>query len=165
MSQPTRTAAVRLLERWGIDLPLGSRQPQWWRLLAATVVAVVGSVAACALLVLIGEALFPATVGYGHFAFPDYAKLTVVGVLIACVAWPVTTLLSTHATRLFFWLAVLVTVVSFAPDVWIWYQGQMPEGVFVLALMHIAVAIVTYPALVLIAPQPRRDRSRLSRPV
>ena len=37
----------------------------------------------------VGTSLFPATKGYVHFAFGDYAKLTVLGVLIACAGWPV----------------------------------------------------------------------------
>lgn len=153
----------RLLERMGIDLPLGSRQPSWWRFVIATVLAVAASLAACALLVIVGERLFPATVGYGHFAFADYSKLTVAGVLIACIAWPVVTLLSSHGARLFFWLAVLVTLVSFAPDAWIWHLGQIPEGVLVLAVMHVAVAAITYSALVLIAPQRPSRRGLPSR--
>jgi hypothetical protein len=127
-------------------------------LLIASAVAVLGSVAACTLLVILGEALFPATAGYEHFAFQDYTKLTVIGVLVACLAWPIAALLSSKAARLFFWLAVLVTLLSFAPDLWIWHLGQIPEGVLVLALMHIAAAAVTYPALVFIAPQQRRGR-------
>lgn len=157
MSEDTDTRTWQLLRRLGIDLPLGSMQPSWWRLIVATVVAVIGSVAACALLAIVGEAIFPATTGYAHFAFQDYSRLTVVGVLIACAAWPVITLLSSQAPRIFFWLAVLVTVVSFTPDIWIWHQGQLPEGVLVLALMHVGVAVVTYPALVLIAPQQLRS--------
>ncbi|GAB3610802.1 hypothetical protein GCM10027414_29280 [Humibacter ginsengiterrae] len=61
------------------------------------------------------------------------------------------------------WFTVLVTVVSFEPDVWIWRLGQVPQGVLVLALMHVTVAAVTYPALVVIAPQ--RAKTRLHRAV
>jgi H+/Cl- antiporter ClcA len=42
-----------------------------------------------ALLVVIGQAVFPGTRGYVHFQFHDYAKLTVIGVIIACAAWAV----------------------------------------------------------------------------
>jgi hypothetical protein len=35
--------------------------------------------------------VFPSTKGYGHFQFSDYAKLTIIGVIIACVAWPIVT--------------------------------------------------------------------------
>ena len=40
-------------------------------------------------LVVIGQAVFPGTRGYVHFQFHDYAKLTVIGVIIACAAWAV----------------------------------------------------------------------------
>ena len=154
------TRVPQALSMIGIDFPLGSRQPRLWRFGVATVVAVAGSLAACALLVAAAEALFPSTVGYGHFAFADYAKLAIVGVLIACMAWPVVTLFASRAARLFFWLAVIVTVVSLLPDIWIWHLGQAPLGVFTLGVMHVAVAIVTYPALVLIAPQQGRVAAR-----
>jgi len=45
----------------------------------ATLAAVAGSLAADALLVVIGQAVFPGTRGYAHFQFHDYAKLTVIG--------------------------------------------------------------------------------------
>ena len=35
------------------------------------------------LLARAGVAVFPATKGYAHFQFGDYAKLTIIGVLIA----------------------------------------------------------------------------------
>ena len=46
------------------------------------------SLAADAALVALGTTVFPATNGYVHFQFADYAKLTVIGVLIAGAAWP-----------------------------------------------------------------------------
>jgi Family of unknown function (DUF6069) len=143
----------------GLDLPRGTNQPSAWRWLVATVVAVGASLAACFALARLGVALFPSTAGYGHFAFSDYSKLTIIGVLAACVAWPIITLVTTHARRLFLWLAVLVTVASLAPDAWILHLGQPPEGVAVLVAMHFALALITYPALVFIAPQ----RQALSR--
>ena len=77
-----------------------------------------------------------------------------VGVVIACIAWPILTLVSSRAARpLFLTATVIVTIVSFAPDAWIMLKGQSAPAVLVLALMHIAVALVTYPALVTIAPQ------------
>lgn len=150
-------------DRFGFDLPLGRAQPALWRVAAATVVAIVGSIAVCALLAWLGPIVFPRTRGYEHYAFSDYAKLTVVGVVAAGVAWPLVTLVTTRAARLYFWLAVLVTVGSFAPDAWIWWKGQDPLAIAVLAVMHVAVAAVTYPAIVVIAPQPRRGALRSSR--
>ena len=81
----------------------------------ATVVALAGSLAADAALVALGTAIFPSTRGYVHFAFGDYAKLTVIGVVVACAAWPVVTRL-TSAPR---WLSSarpsLVTLVPSSP--------------------------------------------------
>jgi hypothetical protein len=145
-----------------IDLPGSRFQPRAWRFALATLVAVVGSVAACAVLALVGAMLFPSTRGYEHFQFADYTKLTVVGVLIACAGWPVAAALSSQARRLYLWAAVATTIVSFAPDVWILVHGQTAEGVFILAVMHIAVAVITYVAVVGIAPQ--RDRSAPATP-
>ncbi len=139
-----------------LDLPMGAAQPSLWRWIVAALVAVGASLAACYGLAHLGVVLFPSTAGYGHFAFADYAKLTVLGVLAASVAWPLVTLVTSRARRLFFWLAVLVTVVSLAPDAWILHLGQPAEGVAVLVVMHFALAVITYPALVFIAPQRAR---------
>jgi hypothetical protein len=148
-------------EYFRIDVPRLRAQPRAGRFAAATVVAIIGSVAACALLALAGTALFPSTRGYEHFQFGDYTKLTVLGVLFAAAGWLVACALSSRARRLYLWAAVAVTIASFAPDVWILMHGQTAEGVFVLAVMHIAVAIMTYLAIVWIAPQrdaaPRTD--------
>jgi len=149
-SQRAQLVGPRFLD---LDLPAGKAQPVWWRWILATVVAVGGSLAACFGLARLGVILFPSTAGYGHFTFSDYSKLTIIGVLVACVAWPMVTLVTSRGRRLFLWLAVLVTVVSLAPDAWILHLGQPPAGVAVLVVMHFALAVITYPALVLIAPQ------------
>src|SRR4051812_48267076 len=91
-----------------IDLRPRHSQPRSGRVLLATILAVAGSLAVDAILVVIGQALFPSTRGYAHFQFADYSKLTVVGVIIACAAWPVVTRISSAPRWLFFRLAVLV---------------------------------------------------------
>ena len=118
----------------------------------ATVVAVVGSLAADAILVKLGVALFPATKGYAHFQFGDYSKLTVIGVLIACAGWPVVARVSSQPKWLFLRAAVQTTLVLLLPDVAIWYLGQPADGVFVLVWMHLAIAVVTYLSLISLAP-------------
>ena len=81
--------------KWSrIDFSPAHRQPQWWRVGLATVLAIALSLAADAALVAIGTRLFPATKGYVHFQFSDYAKLTVLGVVIACAGWPIVTRIS-----------------------------------------------------------------------
>jgi Family of unknown function (DUF6069) len=135
-----------------VDFQPRHAQPKASRLALATVAALAGSLLADALLVVIGQALFPATKGYDHFQFPDYAKLTIIGVVIACAAWPVATRVSSDPRWLFFRLAILVTLVLLLPDFWILYRGQPADAVAVLMVMHLAIALVTYNALVHLAP-------------
>jgi hypothetical protein len=105
-----------------------------------------------ALLVVIGQAVFPSTKGYGHFQFPDYSKLTVIGVIIACIGWPIVTRVSSQPRWLFLRSAILVTLVLFLPDVYILLGGAPGKAVAVLLVMHVAIAVVTYLCLVRVAP-------------
>jgi hypothetical protein len=135
------------------DIDFAPKRPPAARsIVLATVVALVGSLVADWLLVKVGIALYPAQKNYQHFQFHDYAKLTIVGVLIACAGWPVVARLSSRAEKLYLWLAVAVTLVLLLPDVAIWYLGQPADAVFVLVWLHLAIAVVTYLAVVLIAP-------------
>ena len=106
-----------LLDRVHIDFVPADPQPSWIRLALATGVALVGSLAADAALVALGKAVFPGTADFVHFQFADYAKLTVIGVVIACAAWPVVTRLSSRPRWVFVRAAVAVTVVLLLPDV------------------------------------------------
>jgi Family of unknown function (DUF6069) len=142
----------RVLSWARIDFSPPQRPPAWWRVAAATVLALAGSLAADAALVAVGTHVFPATKGYVHFQFHDYAKLTVIGVLIACAAWPVVARISSAPRWLFFRLAIAVTLVLFLPDVYIWHQGQPAQAVAVLMAMHVAIALITYNLLVHLAP-------------
>ena len=135
-----------------VDFAPQHRQPSAARVVLATIAAIAGSLAADALLVVIGEAVFPSTKGFVHFQFSDYAKLTVVGVIIACVAWPVVTRISSAPRWLFFRLAILVTLVLWLPDLWILHKGESAKAVAVLMVMHLAIAVVTYNLLVHLAP-------------
>jgi hypothetical protein len=143
-----------------VDFAPAHRQPSATRVVIATIASIAGSLAADAALVAIGIAVFPATRGYVHFQFHDYAKLTVVGVVIACVAWPVVTRISSQPRWLFFRLAILVTLVLWLPDLYILVKGQPPEAVAVLMIMHLAIALITYNCLVRVAKV-----SAMSRPV
>jgi hypothetical protein len=110
--------------------------------------------------VAIGTAVFSSTQGYVHFQFHDYARLTIVGVLIACVAWPIVTRITSSPRWLFFRLAILVTLVLFVPDLWLLVKHQPPQAVGVLMTMHLAIALVTYNALIRVAAvRPRRAAS------
>lgn len=135
-----------------LDLSPAHRRPHLGRIVLATLASIVGSLVADAVLVVIGEAVFPGTKGYTHFQFADYSKLTVIGVIIACVAWPIVTRLTSAPQWLFFRLAVLVTVILLLPDFYILYLGQPANSVAVLIVMHLAIAVVTYNLLVRAAP-------------
>ena len=126
--------------------------PPTMAVVVATLVAIVGSLAADAVLVKIGVTVFPATKGYSHFQFSDYSKLTIIGVLIACGGWPIVARISSQPKWLFLRAAVAVTLVLFLPDLAIWFLGQSAQAVFVLIWMHVAIAVITYLALILLAP-------------
>ena len=127
-------------------------QPSAWRILFAMAASIAGSLAADAILVAAGTTIFPSTKGYVHFQFSDYGKLTVIGVLIASAAWPVTTRITSSPRWLFLRMAVLVTLVLWLPDVYILHLGAPPRAVAVLMVMHLAIAVVTYTLLTRVAP-------------
>jgi hypothetical protein len=150
MSVSTIIARSRAMAR--VDLAPTHRQPSFPRVIVATVLAVAGSLLADAALVAIGTSVFRGTRGYVHFQFHDYARLTIVGVIVACVAWPIVTRVSSVPQWIFLRLAVIVTVVLFLPDLWILAKGQPSRAVAVLMVMHVAIAAVTYNLLVHVAP-------------
>jgi hypothetical protein len=154
-----------------LDFAPQHRQPLAWRVLLATIASIACSLAADAILVAIGEAIFPGTKGYPHFQFSDYGKLTVIGVLIASLAWPVVTRVTSQPRWLFLRLAILVTLFLWLPDLYILYRGQAATAVAVLMVMHLAIALVTYNLLVHVAPvrpavshAPRRHAAPPPRP-
>ncbi|GAA2750115.1 hypothetical protein GCM10009869_08590 [Amnibacterium kyonggiense] len=138
------------------DLPGLATVPTVGRFAVALVVAVLGSLAACAVVAAAAVALVPSLAGYDHLHVGDWAKLTVIGVVLACFGWPFAAAIWSRARLPFLVLTIVVTVASFVPDLWILRQGQPALGVLALAVMHVAVAVVTYPVLVLVAPQRRR---------
>jgi hypothetical protein len=141
-----------LLEEFHVDFVPADPQPSWARWVVATVVSLAGSLAVDAALAAAGKSVFPSTAHFAHFHVSSYAKLTVIGVVVACIGWPVVTRLSSRPRWLFLRLAVAVTLVLFLPDVWIWIRGESASGILVLAVMHLAIAVITYNALVRIAP-------------
>jgi hypothetical protein len=143
-----------------VDFAPAHRPPSAARVLTATIASIAGSLAADAALVAIGTAIFSSTHDYVHFQFHDYAKLTVIGVVIACVAWPVVTRISSQPRWLFLRLAILVTMALWLPDLYILVRGQPPEAVAVLMIMHLAIALITYNCLVHVAKV-----SAMSRPL
>ncbi len=167
MSRPRDPDVVRpggvreLLATAGVDFAPTPAQPKGAGVVFATIVAIAGSLAVDAILVAIGTRVFPSTKGFVHFRFSDYAKLTISGVLVACAGWPVVTRITSTPRALFFRLAVLVTLVLWIPDVYIWVQHEPGRAVLVLMAMHLAIALVTYNALVHLAPiRPSRSSGR-----
>jgi hypothetical protein len=141
-----------------LDLRPTWRPPTATRLVLATALSIGVSLLADAALVAIGTRVFPSTKGYVHFAFHDYARLTVIGIVIACAAWPMVARISSAPRWLFFRLAIAVTAVLLLPDCYILHQGQPVRAVCVLMLMHLAIGVITYNALVHVAPtRARRD--------
>jgi len=135
-----------------IDVAPAHRPPSAGRVVLSTVSSIAGSLLINALLVSVSTALLSSSRGYARFQFSDYAKLTVIGVVIACAAWPVVTWISSSPRWLFLRLAILVTLVLCAPDLWLLARGQPADAVAVLLTMHLAVALVTYNVLVHVSP-------------
>lgn len=135
-----------------LDFAPNHRQPAGQLVVLATVVSIAGSLLADALIVVIAQALIPSIKGYSHFHFGSYAKLTLTGVIIACAAWPITTRITSVPRWMFFRMAVLVTLALWLPDVYIMMKGQPFKAVAFLLLMHLAIALITYNALVRLAP-------------
>jgi hypothetical protein len=135
-----------------VDWTPSHRQPSVVRLAVATLTAIIGSLVADAIIVAIGTHIVPGTAGYDHFRFSDYAKLTIIGVLIGAAGWPVLTHISSAPRWLYGRLTVLITLVLFLPDAWLLLHHQPLKNVAVLMVMHVAVAVVIYCSMVLIAP-------------
>jgi Family of unknown function (DUF6069) len=142
----------RLLALARLDRHPDHRPPRAGLVVVATALAIALSLLADAALVALGTHVFPTTRGYVHFAFRDYARLTVIGIVIAGAAWPLVARVTSAPRWLFSRLAVLVTAVLLLPDLYILAQGQPPRAVAVLMSMHLAIALITYTVLVRLAP-------------
>jgi hypothetical protein len=146
-------ARSKILDIARVDFKPSGRRPSITRIALATVIALVGSLLADALIVAVTEAIFPSTKGYEHFQLGDYANLTIIGVVIACLGWPIINRVSSAPRWIYARLAVLVTIVLLLPDLWLLHQGQPTKAVAGLMIMHLAIAVVTYYAVTLIAAE------------
>ncbi len=142
----------RTLAMARVDWAPSHRQPTPMRLALATLIAMLGSLAADAILVAIGTRIFPGTAGYEHFRFDDYAKLTIIGVLGGAAGWPVLTRISSAPRALYGCLMVLASTALFLPDGWLLVRGQPTDAVAVLMAMHVAIAVILYCGMVFVAP-------------
>jgi len=146
-----RPLVDRALAYARVDWSPPHEQPATWRVAMATVVAIAGALLADAILVALATTVFPSTAGYEHFRFDDYAKLTIIGVIVGCAGWPIVTRISGAPRWLFLRLAVVISLVLFLPDAWLLVRGQPADAVATLVTMHVAVALVTYNAVVRLA--------------
>jgi hypothetical protein len=150
---------ARPLDLARVDFAPHSRPPMLRTVVVATLAAIAGSLIADALLVVAGQALFPGTTGYVHFRFTDYATLTTIGVIIAGAGWPIVTRISSAPRWVYVRLSIAVSAVLLLPDLYLLYRGQPAKAVAVLMVMHMAIAAVTYNAVVRLAPVRRRRRT------
>jgi H+/Cl- antiporter ClcA len=95
-----------------VDFTPLHRRPNAVRVVAALIIAVAGALAADAILVAIGTHAFPSTVGNEHFRFADYAKLTVIGVVIGAVGWSVITSINSAPRWLYGPIRVIASAAS-----------------------------------------------------
>ena len=140
-----------------MDLSPVCRPPSAVLVSLATLASVAGSLGLDAILVALGTRVIPSIKGYPHFAFADYSKLTVIGVVLACLAWPVVARITSTPRPAFFRMAVLVTIVLWLPDMWLFTRHQAPLAVGVLMAMHLAIALVTYNLIVHVAAVRTQD--------
>lgn len=122
------------------------------RVLWVSVLSMVVSLAGDAGLVKWATSAFPSTKDYAHYRFVDYGPLTIVGVAGACLAWFAITRVTSSPRWLFFRLAVTVMFGLWIPDLYLFVRGEPTSAVLSLMLMHLVIALVTYNALVHLAP-------------
>ena len=91
---------------------------------------------------------------------PAYISLTVLGFLLAVAGWAIIRAKASNPARVLRVLVPVVLVLSFIPDLGLLLSGSRPGtsggAVAALALMHLAVAAVTVPALARALPLDRR---------
>jgi hypothetical protein len=122
------------------------------RLVLAAVTALVVGVAACAVVAAIARALWPSLAGYAHLRLSDYGPLAAAGVLGAAACWPVVVARSATPRKTYLRLAIVVSVVLLGPDLYLLAVGSPLRAVAALVVMHLALAALTYPIMVGLAP-------------
>lgn len=126
--------------------------PSIARTATASSFAVILSLAADAALVKLATFDDRSIRDFSHFRFADYGTLTIIGVIAACVAWLIVTHLVQSPRTLFFRLAIVMTLVLWIPDLWLFFRHENTKAVMTLVTMHVAIAIITYNLLVRVAP-------------
>ncbi len=127
--------------------------PRLGRLVAAGLAAVAVSLLADIVLAAIGQAAFTVPAGFGKFGFGSYSLLPVAGITGATATWWAVTRLSSQPRWLLTRLAALATALFLIPDFLLLGTPGNPGGpVVILMLMRLAAALITYTALIKIAP-------------
>lgn len=134
-----------------IDFAPRYEPPSKLRLLVATVLSVATALAFDVLCVHVATATYPPLRRFSHFHVADYATLTVIGVIVACAAWPLVALVSSTPRWLFFRAAVIAVPILWLPDVGLLLAGAPANGVATLMIMHLGISLLTYNALVRVA--------------
>jgi hypothetical protein len=158
------TLKNRLLLWLRIDLRAPKTAPSNVRTALCGVVAALLSLGVNALLVKLGETWESSLHHFSHFRFVEYSILTVVGVAVASVAWSVTNRSTQSPRWLFFRMAIVVVVLAWIPDLWLLARHEPVRGVAILALMHVAVALLTYNILVYGAPSTNSENNNWEPP-
>ena len=128
--------------------------------LASGLVALIASVVVNALLIAIFLPLtgVPANVMTFKVAGPT-GFFTFMGVMGALVVFTIVRRFSRRPNRLFVWIAALVLLVSFLPDIYVHNLGPMfaqitVGGAVLLMAMHVACAVITVSTLTLLTKVP-----------
>jgi hypothetical protein len=104
-------------------------------------------------LAAVGKAAFTVPASFGKFSFGSYSLLTVAGIAGATATWWAVTRLTSQPRWLLTRLAALVTALFLIPDFLLLGTPGNPAGpVTILMLMRLAIAVITYTALLKIAP-------------
>jgi uncharacterized protein DUF6069 len=119
-------------------------------LLAAAVVAVLGN----ALIALLVTTFAPGGVEKG-LQLPEYATLTVAGVLLATAGWALVRRFARRPRAVLRVLVPVVLVLSLVPDLALLAGGTSVANVVGLMLMHVVVAAALVPVLARVLPLPR----------
>jgi len=153
MSSQRSFLAQRAARLTGNGSASGATPPARRRVLAAGLAAAAVSLAADVVLATIGQAAFTVPASFGKFGFGTYALPTMAGVAGATATWAAVTRLSSRPNWLLTRLAALVTAMFLIPDFLLVGTPGNPTGpVTILMLMRLATALITYTALIKVAP-------------
>lgn len=135
----------------GLDMSPTLLPPKLGRLVFASVLAVVCSLAVDDLIIKVAISVYPSDRGFSHFRPFDYGSLTILGVVAASAFWPVALRISSSGRQLFFRVAIVASILLWIPDLWLLARHESVSAVGALMTMHLAIALITYGALTRIA--------------